>query len=133
MTDQTPAAATARHHFYLGDEDLGVFDEEKFTISDGLIVKNVTGLTIVQFMNGLRDADPIALRALVWFLRFKQGIRQDIKAVDFAVSTLREVDEPDPTRVPTGTTDASTSDTSPTTSATDQPTSTISADTTSPA
>lgn len=94
----------------LGDEDLGIFDEKKFALSDAILVKNATGgqagFTIKQFFTGIQDMDPYALQALVWFLRFKQGSQTHISTIDFNIAELALEEVPDPTVARTGSDDA---------------------------
>jgi hypothetical protein len=98
----------------LGDEDLGVLDEKKFSLSDSILIKNATGgqtgLTISGFFKGVQDMDPHALQALIWFLRFKKGEQVHITAIDFVLDELDMEEEPDPTQARTGNDDAVTSE-----------------------
>lgn len=101
----------------LGDEDLGVFDERKFTVSDAILVKNTTGgqsgFTIKAFFQGVNDMDPFALQALVWFLRFKKGEQVHISTIDFNIADLDLEEEPDPTQARTGSDETAISEPSP--------------------
>lgn len=109
--------ASSVHHVFIGEEDLGIFDENKFTVSDAIIVKNATGgvngLTVKAFFSGLEQMDPHALQALIWFQRFKLGQQVHISTIDFNVAELRLDDEPDPTQAATGIDETSTSEPSP--------------------
>ena len=101
----------------LAGDDLGVFDEKKFTVSDGILVKNATGgqtgLTIKGFLKGVEEMDPQALQALVWFLKFKRGEQVHISTIDYALGDLEVEEEPDPTPARTGSDAVATSVPSP--------------------
>ncbi len=101
----------------LGDEDLGVFDEKKFSVSDAILVKNATGgqrgLTVKGFVEGIEEMDPHALQALVWFLRFKKGEQVHISTIDFAFADFDLEELPDPTQATTGSDASDTSQPSP--------------------
>lgn len=117
MGDEVAKKASARHHVWLRDEDLGVLDERKITVSDGFLIQNATGgrgqgLTVKQFMTGIGQLDPLAMQCLVWFLRFKKNpsAAGHISAIDYAFDDLKVEDEPDPTVESSGTSDAATSE-----------------------
>ena len=108
------------HHVWLADEDLGVFDEHAFTLSDAYLIEghsggNASGLSVNEFMAGINRGQPLAIQTLIWWLKFKQGVNVDRAAIDFKIADLRLEDEPDPTEASSGTGDAVTSDSSPTT------------------
>lgn len=102
------------HHVWLGDEDLGIFDENKFRLTDLYQIAGSSGLNGRDFTAGINSQSPLALQTLVWFLRVKAGRPCDRAAIDFAIADLRMEDEPDPTEASSGNADAGTSDTSPT-------------------
>lgn len=110
--------ASGIHHFWLGDEDLGTLDERKITTTDALMIEVESGklgekLTLKRFFLGIQDMDARAMITLVWFLRFKQGHREDIRQVEFVLADLRGEDEPDPTTESSGESDVPTSELSP--------------------
>lgn len=94
----------------LAGEDLGVFDFQKFSVSDGYLVKGTFGLNGKQFLDGIPDLDPAALQAFVWLLRRKQGQTSlDPRSIDFAIADLDIEDLPDPTSETSGSDAAGTS------------------------
>ena len=105
--------AVGVHHVYLGSEDLGVYDENKFTLTDAFTVKSASGLDIKEFNLGINQMNPLALQTFVWWLKYRKGENVDRAAVDFAIADLRMVDEPDPTVASSGKSDAAISDSSP--------------------
>jgi hypothetical protein len=77
--------------------DLGTFDFEKFNVSDGILIKSKTGLTVKQFFDGIGEMDAEALQAFVWLLQRRQGSQvPDPRAIDFPIAALDVSDEPDP-------------------------------------
>jgi hypothetical protein len=94
-------AVNAVHHVWLGDEDLGIFDEEKFSLQDAFTIKASCGLGVKEFMAGINDLDPLAVQAFVWWLKFRKGAPVDRASLDFPLSALRMEDEPDPTQAAT--------------------------------
>lgn len=120
MVDEQKKTPSPRHHVWLEDEDLGIFDERKISLSDGFLIQGQTGghgagLTPQKMLQGIVDGDPRSFQALVWFLKYKQNpsAAPHITTIDFNYADLRIEDEPDPTEARTGTGDAATSDPSP--------------------
>lgn len=112
--------ASSVHHVYLGDEDLGIFDETKFTLSDAFLIEghsggHASGLSVNEFMAGINRGQPLAIQTLIWWLRFKQGQNVDRPSIDFNIADLRLEDEPDPTVASSGKNETVISDSSPTT------------------
>ena len=115
------ADSTGIHHFTLGDEDLGILDERKITTTDGLMIEVESAklgekLTVKGLFAGIGEMDARAMITLVWFLRFKQGVRQDIRSVEFLFSDLNHEDMPDPTVASSGGSESATSEPSPSSS-----------------
>ena len=106
--------ATNVVHVWLGDEDLGVFDFQKFSNSDVYLVENTSGLTVKAFFEGIGEMRAIALQTFVWLLRRRKG--QDVAraSIDFAIGDLRLETVEDPTVASDGTNETVTSDSSPT-------------------
>ena len=101
-------------HVYLKDEDLGIFDFQKFSNSDGYLVENVSGgMSPKAFFAGIGELRPMALQTFIWLLYRKQGKNVDRASIDFAIMDVRLVSEPDPTVASDGGSDAVTSDSSP--------------------
>ena len=107
--------ASGIHHVWLADEDLGIFDEAKFTLNDAFVVKASSGLDVMAFNAGIGSMNPLALQTFVWWLKYRKGENVDRASIDFKIADLRLEDEPDPTEASSGTGDAVTSDSSPTT------------------
>lgn len=91
-------ASTA--HFWLGDEDLGMFDYTKMPVGEARYFKKVTGLTPLQMLQGFEIGDPDAMSGLVWILWRRQGRQVDFHAVDFALGdlTVKDADGNIPTQ-----------------------------------
>jgi hypothetical protein len=103
-------------HVFLKDEDLGVFDFQKFSNSDGFLVENASnGLSPKAFFEGIGELRPMALQTFIWLLYRKQGRIVDRASIDFAIADVRLEEEPDPTEASGGSDVAATSDSSPTT------------------
>ncbi len=83
----------------LGDERYE-FDESTLMLSDLFAIKAASGLDGEAFQRGLNRVDPAAYQVLVWFLRMKAGIHQDIKTVDFRVNDLLVTPVEEPETVP---------------------------------
>lgn len=94
--------AVGVHHVYLGDEDLGVFDENKFTLADAFVIKASCGLDIKAFNAGIQTMNPLVLQTFVWWLRYKKGVNCDRASIDFAIADLRMKDKPNPTKASSG-------------------------------
>lgn len=80
----------------LGSESW-VLDEDEITVEDGIALKYATGLNVVPMLQGVAEWDGEAMRALVWFLRFKAGEQVSPKSINFRLMDLRMEQEPDPT------------------------------------
>jgi hypothetical protein len=81
----------------LGDEDLGVFDENTFTVGDAFVLEGNADLTVVEMLRGIQERRAKATRALVWFMRFKKGDTTHITAMeDFPLASLKMDVIPDP-------------------------------------
>lgn len=106
-------AVSNRQHVWLGDEDLGVFDEGKFSLNDAFQVIGSSGLNTKAFFEGINGMDPLALQTFVWWLRVKAGRPCDRAAIDFVLGDLKLVVESDPTVASSGSDVAATSDSSP--------------------
>jgi hypothetical protein len=89
------------HHVYLADEDLGIFDENKFTLEDAFTIKASSGLDIKAFNQGIVQMNPLALQTFVWWLKHRKGETVDRASIDFNVADLRLEEEPDPTQATT--------------------------------
>jgi hypothetical protein len=96
-------------HVWLGEEDLGIYDENKFSLNDAFVVKASCGLDVRVFTNGINTMNPLVLQTLVWWLRYKKGVNCDRASIDFAIADLKLVDEPDPTKETSGSGAAATS------------------------
>lgn len=83
-------AATA--HFWLGDEDLGMFDYTKMAVGEARYFKKVTGITPLQMLQNFEIGDPDAMCALVWILWRRQGRSVDFNVVNFALGDLKVKD-----------------------------------------
>lgn len=101
-------------HVFLKDEDLGVFDFQKFSNSDGFLVENASGgLSPKAFFDGIGELRPMALQTFIWLLYRKQGKTVDRASIDFAIADVRLEEEPDPTVASDGNGVVVTSDSSP--------------------
>ena len=112
----------------LGDERYE-FDDTGLTLTDAFMIKSASGLDLVPFQDGLNTMSPLALQVLIWFLRQKAGRPEDIRSIDFVISTLSvteapTVELPDPTEAASEIDETATSDSSPTSATYVQPTST---------
>lgn len=117
MDEKAEPVSNGIHHVWLGDEDLGIFDEHKISMSDGFAIKGVSGLNVKPFLEGIQDMNPLAWQTLVWLLRLKQGKPQARReSIEFFFTDLRMEDEgvADPTPAPTGTSETATSESLPT-------------------
>lgn len=112
------------HHVWLGAEDLGVFDENKFTLNDAFIIKASSGLDVKAFNSGIGSMNPLALQTFVWWLKYRKGENVDRVGIDFAIADLRMEPEPDPTVASSGTSVAAISDSSPKSATSPRPKST---------
>jgi hypothetical protein len=99
----------------LAGEDLGVFDFQKFSNSDGYLVEGQSGLSPKKFFEDIGELRPLALQTFVWLLYRRQGRTVERASIDFAIADFEMAAEPDPTQASDGGSDADTSDSSPTT------------------
>ena len=107
-------------HLWIADEDLGVFNEQHFTLFDAWDVLAASGgrdkgLSVTEFVAGIQRMEPLAIQTLVWFLRKRKGQTVDRASINFNFGDLRVEEEADPTMASSGTPDAGISDSSPTT------------------
>ena len=100
-------------HVFLKDEDLGVFDFQKFSISDSFLVENVSGLSPKELFAGIGELRPMALQTFVWLLYRKMGKIVDRASIDFAIDDVRFEALPDPTLATDGSSGAAILDSSP--------------------
>ena len=101
------------HHVWLGAEDLGIFDENKFTLNDAFTIKASSGLDVKAFNAGIGSMNPLALQTFVWWLKYRKGENVDRVGIDFALADLRMEPEPDPIVASSGMSVAAISDSSP--------------------
>jgi len=81
----------------LAGELLGTFDEKELTLADAFTIENTTGLTVIEMLEGVAPMKPNALRALVWFMRYKAGNPPHISTIDFKLLDLKLEAVEDPT------------------------------------
>jgi hypothetical protein len=101
--------ATGIYRVTLGDEDLGIFDEHKFTLNVAFVIKASCGMDVKQFMAGINSTNPLAIQTFVWWLKHRKGVNVDRASIDFNMADLKLEDEPDPITETSGTKDADTS------------------------
>ena len=106
----------SRWQVKLGDEDLGVFDENTFTVSDAFVLEGTADITVVEMLHGVPLRMAKASRALIWFMKYKQGNPPHISTVDFNLADLEMQAIPDPTVAEPEPDETVTSELSPTTS-----------------
>jgi len=75
----------------LDDEDLGVFDDDLLMLDDSFVFENNTSMTFNQMLTGIEEADSKASRALVWWMRYKQGKTVDLLSINFRLKALHVV------------------------------------------
>ncbi len=90
----------ARNHFTVTLEgvDLGTFNDDDLTLGDAFVLENETGMTINQMLAGLQAYRAGALRALVWFMKFKYGTTVPLLSIDFKLNELVTTGVVDPTK-----------------------------------
>ncbi len=71
----------------LGDEQW-IFRLSELDLLDAFALKSTARLTPQQLLDGAMELDPAALQALIWFLRFKDGNKQDIATINFRIFDL---------------------------------------------
>lgn len=86
----------------LRGEDLGTFSDRRISVSETILMKQRTGLTTKQFLEGIAEIDGQSLQALVWLLKFRRHEAVDPKSIDFELGDLQMEQEPDPTRASSG-------------------------------
>jgi hypothetical protein len=64
------------------------FDDEELTLKDAFRIKAVSGLSLKGFLTGVQDMDPLALQALIHFLRTKAGESVRLEDIDFRIADL---------------------------------------------
>ncbi len=85
----------ARLRITLGDESWE-FDEEEIYLDELFAIKSATGLSGTGFGQGINDMDPAALQGLIWLLRRRTGVQQDIKSINFRIGDLKATPIPEP-------------------------------------
>lgn len=77
---------------------LGTFDRGTLTLNDAFVFENITGMTINEMLGDVigDTTKAKALRALVWFVRFKAGDVVDVASVEFRLEDLVIEVVPDP-------------------------------------
>lgn len=81
----------------LAGEDLGMFYQNALTLNDSFVMQNNTGMTINEMLAGLSDVtNPAPNRALVWFMRYKQGKTVDLLSIDYKLTEFEIEAIPDP-------------------------------------
>ncbi|MBW4033033.1 MAG: hypothetical protein HIU88_10255 [Acidobacteria bacterium] len=87
-------------------EDLGTFTDRRMTVSETILLKQRTGLSTKEFLEGIGEIDGQALQALVWLLKLRKKEAINPKELDFELGELRLEREADPTQ-PTSANDGS--------------------------
>lgn len=95
-------------------EDLGQISLHTFTLTDGFILKNESGLTFNEMVAGLDKRDPGSIQALVWLMKHKRGDAVHISTIDFPLADFSYEVLPNPTKARTGKGATPPSDSSPT-------------------
>ena len=72
----------------LEGEELGVFDDDTLMLDDSFVFENNTGMTFNQMLTGIEEADSKSSRALVWWMRYKQGSAVDLLSINFRLKAL---------------------------------------------
>lgn len=67
---------------------LGTIDDEELTLEDSIVVENLTGVPLNDILTSPDTRDPKALRALVWFLKYKAGKTVDLVSINFKLKQL---------------------------------------------
>jgi hypothetical protein len=72
------------------------WDPDTIEVDDAIELKKASGLNFAPFLAGVFELDPVALRALVWFVRRRDGEHGLlIEGVRFRISDLRILSDPD--------------------------------------
>lgn len=85
-------------HVTLKGEDLGTFSDRRMSTSESILMKQRTGLTTKQFLEGIGELDGEAMNALVWLLKHRKGETVDVRTLSFEYGDLQMEREADPTR-----------------------------------
>jgi len=64
------------------------FDDEELTLKDAFKIKASSGLSLKGFLTGVQEMDPLALQALIHFLRTKAGESVRLEDIDFRIADL---------------------------------------------
>jgi len=108
-------AVSGKWRITLGDEDLGILDEYEVTLNDALVLEANAGLTVVEMLKGAVVSKAVPMRALVWFMRFKQGNPPHISTIEFKIADLKISEVKDPPKASSKRSATGTSDSSPST------------------
>lgn len=82
--------------FTLDDGTEYEFDQDRLPLAEAIAVKTAAGLGITDFLVGIRNMDPVALKAMVWLVRKRAGEAVRFADVEFEVfrfcESLRQTD-----------------------------------------
>lgn len=73
----------------LDGELLGTFDDDELTLDDAIVFENSTKMPLQDMLNQIDLLRPLALRALVWWMKYKAGKPEDLAAINFKLKQLK--------------------------------------------
>lgn len=80
-------------------EHLGIWNLDEIQVQDGVALKAVSGLDLLELDRGLKRLDPVAWQAVVWYLRRLTRPNLQIRDVNFKMgeidATVLEEDDPE--------------------------------------
>ena len=71
------------------------YDNNSFKVSEGILLEQLTGMTFMQWQEGLGEMRPLALKGLVYLARVRAAEPTDWLTLDFDMTRIDfEDDEP---------------------------------------
>jgi hypothetical protein len=101
-TETTPDDAPQVMRVTFKGEDLGTFTDRRMSMSELILLKQRTGLTGKEFLEGIGEVDGQSLQALVWLLKLRKHEAVNPKELDFELGDLKLSNETDPTQPTSG-------------------------------
>ena len=76
------------------------YDNATFKVSEGILLEQLTGMTFMQWQEGLTEMRPLALKGLVYLARVRAAEPTDWLTLDFDMAALDFKDDDEVPAVP---------------------------------
>lgn len=74
-------------------------DENRLNVSEAILLEQLTGMTFMQWQEGLGAMSPLAMKGLVYLIKVRAGEQPDWLSLDFNMAAI-DVQEDEAVEVP---------------------------------